>query len=80
MTKWGPLWNGDTSSPRFAAMVEMTWLGVRTWEEVLLMPDMPWAQYVTPEQRRGLKRFVDACPYSRDLVADRQGTLSDAKK
>ena len=61
MTKWGPLWNGDTSSPRFAAMVEMTWLGVRTWEEVLLMPDMPWAQYVTPEQRRGLKRFVDAC-------------------
>jgi hypothetical protein len=61
MTKWAPVWNGDTSRPQFAAMVEMTWLGVRTWEEVLLMPDMPWSQYVTPEQRRGLKRVVDAC-------------------
>src|SRR4051794_38632099 len=60
MTKWAPRWNGDTSSPQFAAMVEMTWLGARTWEEILLMPGKPWSAHITAEQRRGLKRVVDA--------------------
>jgi hypothetical protein len=61
MTKWAPQWNGDTSTPQFAAMVDMTWRGVRTLEDVLLMPGKPWTEHITPAQRRGLKRVVDAC-------------------
>jgi hypothetical protein len=42
-------------------MVEMTWHGVRTWEEVLLMQGQPWTPVITPAQRRVLQRVVRDC-------------------
>ena len=61
MTSWLPNYAGPHTSGPYAAMVEMTWHGVRTWEEVLLMPGKPWTEHITPEQRRVLRRVVNDC-------------------
>jgi hypothetical protein len=60
MTSWLPTYSGQ-ATPQFAAMVDMTWHGVRTWEEVLLMPGQPWTPHITPAQRRVLRRVVNDC-------------------
>ena len=61
MTSWLAGWKLTTITPQFKAMVEMTWLGVRTWEEVLLMPGKPWSPFITVQNRRDLHRVIAEC-------------------
>lgn len=61
MTSWLPNYTGPHTSGPYAAMVEMTWHGVGTWEAVLLMAGQQCTEHITPAQRRVLRRVVNDC-------------------